>query len=60
MTQPAIVYNSPTSDTVAREAVRLRTRPGDASDRTTPKFARHGAHVRAVLAAGGFAVLARP
>jgi hypothetical protein len=35
-------------------------RPGDAGDRTTPKFARHRAHVRAVLAQGGFPVLARP
>jgi hypothetical protein len=38
---------------------RGQTRPGDASDRTTPRFARHAAHVRAVLAQGGFPVMPR-
>ena len=58
MTQPSMRYATPTSNAVVRTAIRSPTRPGDAGDRTTPKFARHALHVRAVLAAGGYPVLA--
>jgi len=53
-------YPSPTTKTDAGPRRRAPARPGDAGDRTTPKFARHALHVRAVLAQGGFPVLARP
>jgi len=59
MIQTAPLYPPSTSKAVAQIAPEPRARPGDAGDRTTPKFARHRAHVRAVLAAGGFPVLAR-
>jgi hypothetical protein len=59
MTQLASRYPTPTSKTVVAMERRSLTRPGDASDQTTPRFARHGAHVRAVLAAGGFPVMPR-
>ena len=35
-------------------------RPGGGPDAMRPRFAKHASHVRAVLAAGGFAVLRRP
>jgi len=57
MTQPAFRYPAPTSNPVVSRPSLAR--PGDAGDRTTPRFARHAAHVRAVLAAGGYPVLAR-
>jgi hypothetical protein len=57
MTQLAIRYPDPTSKTVVATKARFQARPGDASDRTTPRFARHAAHLRAVLAEGGFPVL---
>jgi hypothetical protein len=56
MTQLASHYPVSTSKTVV---ATTGARPGDAADRTTPRFARHGAHVRAVLAAGGFPVMPR-
>ena len=46
------------------EAGRLETsfhaaRPGKLIDRMRPRFARHGAHVAAVLAAGGYPAIRR-
>jgi len=57
MTQLHIPYARPTSKAVVSARPRASARPGDDSDRTTPRFARHESHVRAVLAAGGFPVL---
>jgi hypothetical protein len=59
MTQLASRYPAPTTKTVVTMERRGLTKPGDASDRTTPRFARHGAHVSAVLAQGGFPVMPR-
>ncbi len=59
MTQLAIPYKSPTSKAVVATEATIKTKPGDASDRTTPRFARHDRHVRAVLAQGGFPVMER-
>ena len=45
----------------ARKLERLfQARPGGGTDPMRPRFARHGMHVRAVAAAGGFPVLRRP
>jgi len=60
MIQSLSSYPSPATKADAAPRRRAPVRPGDAGDRTTPKFARHAQHVRAVLAAGGFPVLARP
>jgi hypothetical protein len=60
MTQFTLRYSLSTSKAVAEPGRWFQARPGDASDRTTPKFARHGVHVRAVQAAGGFPVMRRP
>jgi hypothetical protein len=57
MTQPDIAYPPTTSKAVVGARAACQTRPGDASDRTTPRFARHQQHVRAALAAGGFPVM---
>ena len=43
--------------TAARYERLFQGRPGRGPDSMRPKFARHGAHVAAVLAAGGFASL---
>ena len=49
-------------DLLAETADRLerlfRARPGGGADPMRPGFARHGAHVGAVLARGGYPVLA--
>jgi hypothetical protein len=52
-------YSLSTSKAVAGPGRRFQSRPGDASDRTVPRFARHDIHVRAALAAGGFPVMGR-
>jgi hypothetical protein len=57
MTQLATRYAPATSKSVVTAERRGQAKPGDASDRTTPRFARHAPHVRAVLAEGGFPVL---
>jgi hypothetical protein len=59
MTQLTPPYLPSTSKAVVRPGRWFQSKPGDASDRTTPRFARHDVHVRAVLAAGGFPVMAR-
>jgi hypothetical protein len=59
MTQLSSPYCASTSKTVAGPGRWSASQPGDASDRTTPRFARHEIHVRAVLAAGGFPVMGR-
>ena len=47
-----------------RRAARLErlflARPGGGPDAMKPRFAKHAAHVRSALAAGGFPVLGRP
>ncbi len=43
----------------SQERIFNVARPGKAMDRMRPRFARHGAHVAAVLTAGGYPVLAR-
>jgi hypothetical protein len=57
MTQRTIRYATPASKAVVATNRAVQAKPGDASDRTTPRFARHTAHLRAVLAEGGFPVL---
>jgi hypothetical protein len=57
MTQLDIPYPSAASKAVAGVRQAFRAQPGDATDRTTPRFARHDQHVRAALAAGGFPVM---
>ena len=47
--------------TAARLERLFQGRPGGGTDPMRPRFARHAAHVRAVLGEGGFPVLpARP
>ena len=43
--------------TAARYERLFQGRPGRGPDSMRPRFARHGAHVRAVLAQGGFPAL---
>jgi hypothetical protein len=43
--------------TAARLERLFRARPGGGADAMRPRFARHSAHVRAVLAQGGFPLL---
>ena len=60
MIQSNLPYPPPTSKADVLPLGHIQTRPGDAGDRTTPRFARHKRHVRAVLAEGGYPVLQRP
>lgn len=46
-------------EALSQEQIFNVARPGKTLDRMRPRFARHGAHVAAVLAAGGYPVLAR-
>lgn len=46
-------------EALSQERIFNVARPGKALDRMRPRFARHGAHVAAVLAAGGYPALAR-
>lgn len=46
-------------EALSQERIFNVARPGKALDRMRPRFARHRAHVAAVLAAGGYPVLAR-
>ena len=43
--------------TASRLEAMFQRRPGGGLDPMRPRFARHGAHVRAVLAQGGFPAL---
>jgi hypothetical protein len=43
--------------TAARLERLFQARPGGGPDAMRPRFARHAAHVRAVLAQGGFSTL---
>jgi hypothetical protein len=43
--------------TAARLERLFKARPGGGADAMRPRFARHSAHVRAVLAQGGFPIL---
>jgi len=44
-------------ETAARLERLFRARPGGGADAMRPRFARHAAHVRAVVALGGYPVL---
>ena len=46
--------------TAARYERLFLGRPGRGADSMRPKFARHAAHLRGVLAEGGFPVLREP
>jgi len=45
-------------ETAARLEQLFRSRPGGGADPMRPRFARHGAHVQAVLSEGGYPALA--
>jgi hypothetical protein len=49
-----------TSEAVVCLERLFQARPGGGTEPMKPRFARHGDHVAAVLAAGGFPVLRRP
>lgn len=44
--------------TAARLERLFRAKPGGGADAMRPRFARHSAHVRAVIAEGGYPILA--
>lgn len=46
------------ADTAARLERMFRARPGGGTDPMRPRHARHAAHVRAVMAQGGYPALA--
>jgi len=45
------------AETAARLERLFQSRPGGGADAMRPRFAHHGAHVRAVVAQGGYPVL---
>ena len=46
--------------TAARFEALFQRRPGGGTDPMKPRFARHAAHVRAVLEGGGFPTIGEP